>query len=784
MIKIDLEKAFDRINWSFILSTLAFFNFPQSWIDLISSCLSSVNHSILLNGGTTTPFSPKCGIRQGDPISPILFILCMEILTKIINSEVDKKVWIPPKIKDCKISHLLFADDILLFARVDMSSINDMQNCLNLFLSASGLKINNSKSHIWFSPKTPNHLRALATNTLNFPEKRNPGIYLGFPLGITSRKSDFNPIIDKIKSQISNWKGKYLSQIGKSVLIKSVCQSTMSYYMQGLLFPKGVCSNLDKIFRDFFWSSGNSQQKLHLIGWNNICKPKKLGGLGIFKCYNRNRALSSKLAWRMLTNPDSIWAKICLYHSSLSVGDSSAVGKAIKSGSSTLSTFATKIIFSGSNTSLFHDSWLPQGSLRSLMHGPLNQHDSNLKVSDIFSPNGSFTPHLLSFPLPTHILHSIISIPRSPTSTRADIPSWTCCQNGVFNLSLVYSTLHSPSIQTDSNFLWIWKLPCHTRIKFFIWKIILDGLPLNSNLFIRGMQVSTLCSLCGLHVETTDHLFRSCSSVISLWTSANLPLTIPHTNTSIPLSQWIKSNASSTSPSHLAITTGSLFLYCLWHFWKARNRKIFHCSPFSPHVVFSISKTKATEFFHLGLSNHMRSNKDFIPVVWTPPPTSTLKINTDGSHNKDSNLIASGGIIRDDSGPWVCGFSKFLGNGDPLLAELWGILLGINLCLEKNFFGIIFECDCVVAVNLILADNCPSHLLAPIILSCRSGLNALHSEIRYIYREANACADTLAKRALKDMNDLLFFEAIPSFLTLAYGADMAGKISLRKSGIG
>lgn len=87
-IKIDLEKAFDRLEWGFIRQTLIYFKFPLDWILLIMSCISSSNLSILLNGDHLDPFHPSRGIRQGDPLSPYIFILCMEYLAWLIQEEV------------------------------------------------------------------------------------------------------------------------------------------------------------------------------------------------------------------------------------------------------------------------------------------------------------------------------------------------------------------------------------------------------------------------------------------------------------------------------------------------------------------------------------------------------------------------------------------------------------------------------------------------------------------------------------------------------------------------
>lgn len=154
------------------------------------------------------------------------------------------------------LSHLFFADDVLLFSRVDASSLNAIKRTLDSFLNSSGLVINQHKSSIWFSNNTPPSARSLAENILGFKFALNLGSYLGFPLGINKRVADFNSIVQKVCSKIDSWKSKNLSLPGKVNLIKSFCAPIAAYYMQCLSFPKSTCNAIDKTLRNFLWSDG------------------------------------------------------------------------------------------------------------------------------------------------------------------------------------------------------------------------------------------------------------------------------------------------------------------------------------------------------------------------------------------------------------------------------------------------------------------------------------------------------------------------------------------------
>lgn len=139
-IKIDLEKAYDKLEWGFIKDMLARFNFPSNLSDLIMSCISSVSTFLLFNGGKLEPFCPSRGIRQDDPLFLYLFILCMEFLGALIEEKCNSKHWVSIKASRSGLafSHLFFADDLILFARVDPENCATIKGVLEEFCVSSG----------------------------------------------------------------------------------------------------------------------------------------------------------------------------------------------------------------------------------------------------------------------------------------------------------------------------------------------------------------------------------------------------------------------------------------------------------------------------------------------------------------------------------------------------------------------------------------------------------------------------------------------------------------------
>ena len=314
-IKLDLEKAYDRLEWSFIHKVLHAFHFPSNLIKVIMGCVSTTTISVLVNGGVLDSFSPSRGIRQGDPLSPYLFILCMEYLSHLIELKCRDGSWTPLTASrgNVGISHLLFVDDIILFYKVDSKACNAIAEVLEKFCKESGQKISQDKSHVYFSPNVSEEMKEEVWEKLGFNETQNIGKYLGFPiLHKGANRRQYNDIVERVMNKLSRWKAKFLSFASRSVLIKSVMAAMPNHVMRGAALPTHICDKLDKINRDFLWGSTSDRQKMHLVGWNKIVQPKEEGGLGIQAARAKNIALLSKLNWRMYHEQDAHWAKIML----------------------------------------------------------------------------------------------------------------------------------------------------------------------------------------------------------------------------------------------------------------------------------------------------------------------------------------------------------------------------------------------------------------------------------------------------------------------------------------
>ena len=180
-----MEKAYYRIEWSFIRHCLEQLDFHPQWIQWIMECITSVSYSLLVNDERTGLICPTRGIRQGDPLSPYIFIICMEALSKaLLHESMKTKTGIGIKLgpQTQRIPCLLFADDCLLFCKVETTTCNRLKSLLDTFCSRSGQLVNYHKSTLTFSSNATSNHRQVAAGIFNITHSDSLGKYLGCPV--------------------------------------------------------------------------------------------------------------------------------------------------------------------------------------------------------------------------------------------------------------------------------------------------------------------------------------------------------------------------------------------------------------------------------------------------------------------------------------------------------------------------------------------------------------------------------------------------------------------------
>lgn len=283
-VKTDMSKAYDRLEWDFIRQVFDQLGFDAVWTHWIMECVSTVSYSFLINDSVLGNIQPQRGIRQGDPLSPYMFILCAEVLSGLCTAAQDSGDLRGIKVaRQCpRINHLLFADDTMFFVRADLRSCNTLKAILKDYESASGQLINTSKSYISFSAKTPQETRLRVKNTLGIAKEGGVGKYLGLPELFTRKKRDiFISIVDRIILRAASWSTRRLSGAGKLTMLKSVLSAIPNHAMSCFLLPVGLCSRIQYALTRFWWDTDLSTKKLYWISWDSLSQSKQTGGGGV-----------------------------------------------------------------------------------------------------------------------------------------------------------------------------------------------------------------------------------------------------------------------------------------------------------------------------------------------------------------------------------------------------------------------------------------------------------------------------------------------------------------------
>ena len=178
MLKVDLRKAFDSVRWDFILASLRALAVPESYIMLIAECLSTASFSVLVNGVAGGFFTSSKGIRQGDPLSPYLFVLAMECLSRLLRSRYEAgDIGYHPRTAELKISHLMFADDVMVFFDGTSNSLHGISECLDDFASWTGLLMNTTKTELFTAGI--DQIETAAITNYGFPLVNSQFVILG-----------------------------------------------------------------------------------------------------------------------------------------------------------------------------------------------------------------------------------------------------------------------------------------------------------------------------------------------------------------------------------------------------------------------------------------------------------------------------------------------------------------------------------------------------------------------------------------------------------------------------
>nr|XP_040249320.1 uncharacterized protein LOC120966829 [Aegilops tauschii subsp. strangulata]XP_045086245.1 uncharacterized protein LOC123494445 [Aegilops tauschii subsp. strangulata] len=388
-LKLDMMKAYDRLEWNYLERVMLKLGISPRFTEIVMRCVTSVSFSVIFNGGKQEEFRPSRGLRQGDPISPYLFLLAAEGLSCLLKST---------------------------------RSNERIQGIMVAAGAPQGEK--------------------LSDKYLGLPADVG-----------RVKEGSFKYLKDRIRKQVQGWMEKALSVGGKEVLIKSVAQAIPTYSMACFKLPRGLCQHINGLLRKFWWGSKNGERKTAWVSWEVMSQPKFMGGMGFRGIELFNLALLARQAWRLLQEPNSLSARILkvVYYPTSSILEAevgknpSQVWHSIVEGRDTLKLGLVKRIGSGKDTHIWLDNWIP----RDFKLQPVCPKSPNppQKVSEIINPTtltwdgAALEEHFYAMEK-----EAILNIPLS-SRVREDFWSWHYERKGIFTVRSAYRLLSSTKQQ-------------------------------------------------------------------------------------------------------------------------------------------------------------------------------------------------------------------------------------------------------------------------------------------------------------------------------------------------
>ncbi|XP_057418855.1 uncharacterized protein LOC130713070 [Lotus japonicus] len=764
-IKLDMSKAYERVEWSFLEKTLHAFGFNSHLIDLIMNLVRGVTYKLKINGYLSQKITPQRGLRQGDPLSPYLFVLCADILSHMLRKAQEKGSIQGIKLAPTapSLTHLFFADDSLLFMRATSQEAYHLINLLNTFSLASGQRINIQESGLICNRALEHQRGGQLASILNIQVWESPGVYLGLP-AIWGRNKTHSLawLKDRIEGKMTGWKEVLLNQAGKEILIKAVIQAIPTYAMAIIKFPKGFCDSLNSMVSRFWWKGQHNQRGIHWKKWEVLTKRKLDGGMGFRDFSLQNLAHLANQAWRLLSNPEALWAKIlkAIYYPDSDFLEAtkprrtSWMWTSLLDGCDFLKTHGRWAIAKGDNINVWEDKWLWNGeNLHQWSNG------QPLKVSTLIDTStGKWDEVKINALLPSTQALKVLQTPKGLVEEK-DRFFWPHHPSGTYSVKSGYQTsrmmvpvpteLAGPSRMIPTE-LWtaIWSSPVPPKIKHFIWKACHNAVAVKHNLHRRRISTSDLCPVCNREPETIEHTLLLCPWTRAVWCGSPLQLTICTNITSFD--EWLILVLNRLSSPNSLDKGLSLLFYTLWTIWKDRNKAAFSNENPNPGNAIRQAQSLLQDCIQAENDSNKKDNHSSMGRriqncnAWKAPTRGMIKLNTDATWVSTSLSCSLATIARNHSGRVLTGTVSHLLCPTPLAAEASAVREALILASNLGWGDIWIESDCL---QLIEACNKKRQVGEIQILTddiTKLSNNFLHCKFSWIPRRVNCVAHSIA----------------------------------------
>ncbi|KAL5568003.1 hypothetical protein UlMin_024578 [Ulmus minor] len=758
-----MAKAYDRVEWDFIQRVMNKLGFSEVWIRKLMACISSVTYSFQFNGRRFGHLTPTRGLRQGDPLSPYLFLLCGEGLSSLLHryEQNGDLQGLRCGLRGPTISHLLFADDSLFFLEAQLATCTNLKEILKLYETASGQVVNLSKSAVCFGPNLSESDATQMAALLGVPRVRCHEKYLGLPCFSGRNKQGlFSSIKDRVWNKLCGWKSKLLSAGGKEILIKSIIQAIPTYAMNLFKLPSSLIRELQRLCGQFWWGGDSGKRRMHWCSWEKLCSHKADGGMGLRDLRTFNKAILAKQAWRIHSQPTSLAARVLqgfYFHRSSFLqakvnSSSSFMWRSILWGCELYKQGLRCKIGSGQNTYIYHDCWLPRdGIFRISSPRVLGEF---AKVSSLITASGSWDSSIIRESFHEDEAEAILSLPLPRRST-PDTLLWHYDKSGHYTVRSGYWLANKgrsvPSSSTVSLNSWwkrLWRLRVPAKIRIFIWKAFYNWIPSLVNLANHGVPSQKRCLICNEANDTTLHALWGCKVLD-------------------PLKEMCDSFINFKIPPQCDLKEFLLEFLCilLWRIWFRRNKWIHEHIWLDDESCYSWARLYHADFLEANCRKG-EPPKKAVASPWQAPEVGFVKVNTDAAWCSNKKKFGLGSVIRDYSGKVLGSVAMPISSSVSVaVAESWALEKGASLAKQMGFSAVILESDCLGVTKAldtkIVHDSDLSYVFDSIYEIC-NGFDMY--KFSYTPRTGNQVAHSLARLALSLENVQIWPSGVPESL--------------------
>ncbi|WVZ96322.1 hypothetical protein U9M48_041977 [Paspalum notatum var. saurae] len=593
LLKLDMTKAFGSVSWSFLLEILQHLGFGRKWCNLISLLLSTSSTQVLINGQPGQNIFHLRGLRQGDPLSLMLFILVMDVLNSLVAEASQRNLLQPILVSHNPHRVSLYADDVVLFVRPSSCDLRMVKELLECFGHVSSLRCNLSKSAATPIQCSEEDIALVSAELSCAVGSFRCTYYLGLPLTLHKPpKFVLLPLVDKVADKLPGRKAPLLNRAGRLVVVISVLTTTLIHLLTALDLPKWMIRAIDKLRRGFL-SRASPRGKLS-------CRPLRFGGLGILDLELLGWALRVRWLWFQKTDSTRPWTGLQVM---------------VPKKASALFAAAVDTIVQGKTLAELAPNLLSTIPKKAVQRRTVSQALANRRwVSDI---KGALTVQVLSeYLLVWYLVDGVELQPDTP-----DQHHWKLSSSGTYSCKSAYDSLFTGTI-SFSPWKRIWKSWAPMNRRFFIWLAINNKCWTSDRLAKRGLPHQFVCPFCDQAEETINHILAGCvlSREVWAWILRELRLDMippPHASSRF-CSRW--SRAAATIDKNLKRGFNSLVILVAWMLWKHRNACVFDGA--QPQVQAVISQVASEGHLwclagYAGLRELLLRSMQLLPLVAT-----------------------------------------------------------------------------------------------------------------------------------------------------------------------